>query len=58
MKTHINIPSMACQIFKVAAVEKNDGKYPEPDERAYVLNSRANVAGLLKFTMLESHFND
>jgi hypothetical protein len=49
---------MVCQIFKVAAVEKNDGNSPEPDERVYAPNSRAYVTGLLKFTILEWYFND
>jgi hypothetical protein len=49
---------MVCQIFTVAAVEKSEGKSPEPDKRAYAPNSRANVTGLWKFTMLEWCFND
>jgi hypothetical protein len=44
---------MVCQRFTVAAVENNDGKSPEPDERAYAPRSRANVTGSWKFTMLE-----
>jgi len=47
----MNIPSTVCQIFTIAAVEKDDAKSPEPDEIAYAPNSRANVTGLWKFTM-------
>jgi len=47
----MNIPSTVCQIFTIAAVEKDDTKSPEPDEIAYAPNSRANVTGLWKFTM-------
>jgi len=49
--------SRYCQRFTFATVEKDDGKTPEPDERAYAPNSRATVHGLWKFTMLEWCFN-
>ena len=47
----MNIPSTACQKFTNATVEKNDGKSPGPDERAYAPNSRASTTGSWKFTM-------